>query len=183
MYRTILVHVDTEPDAAQRACLAADVARNFEASLIGITAALPRPPVETITAGVMDPSILELERDQTTEDFKVAEQQFRTLAADAGVGIEWRGVANFPTVALANAASAVDLVIVSPGLSGLFGNDYRKVNPGELIVSAGRPVLIAPSGTFGEPSAAAFSERRPVYVLQQQRQCCLKATIERSAVC
>ena len=147
MYRTILVHVDTEPGAAQRICLAADVACHFEANLIGIAAALPRPPVEAITAGVMDPGILELERNQITEDFKIAEQQFRTLAAETGVRIEWRAVANFPTLALANAASAADLVIVGPGSRGVMGNDYRVVNPGELIIRAGRPVLIAPSET------------------------------------
>ena len=144
MYRTILVHVDAEPAAAQRICLAADVARHFEANLIGITAALPRPPVEAITAGVMDPSILELERHQITEDFKIAEQRFRALSAEAGVRIEWRAVADFPTLALANAASAADLVIIGPQTGGLIGDDYRSVNPGELLIRAGRPVLIAP---------------------------------------
>ena len=146
MYRTILVHADTEPGAAQRICLAADVARHFEAKLIGVTAALQRPPVEALSAGVGDAGLLELELEQITEDFKIAEQQFRTLAGEAGVRIEWRAVANFPTLALANAASVADLVIVGPGRSHLMGNDYRKVNPGELIIRAGRPVLIAPSG-------------------------------------
>ena len=64
------------PVAAQRICLAADVARHFEANLIGITAALPRPPVEAIIRRCNgSPVILELERHQITEDFKIAEQQ------------------------------------------------------------------------------------------------------------
>lgn len=146
MYRTILVHVDAEPGATERIRLAAELARRFEAKLIGLAAALPRPPVEAITAGVMDPSILELERDQIAADFKLAEEQFRRLAAEAGMTIEWRVAANFPTLALAEAATAADLVIIGRSTSGLIGNDYRAVDPGDLVMRAGRPILIAPSG-------------------------------------
>lgn len=146
MYRTILVHVDAEPGAAERIGLAADLARRFEAKLIGLAAALPRPPVEAITAGVMDASILELERDQIAADFKLAEEQFRVLAEEAGTTVEWRAANNFPTFALAEAASAADLLVIGRSPSGLIGNDYRAVDPGDLIMRAGRPILIAPAG-------------------------------------
>ena len=149
MYRTILVHVDTEPGSAQRTCLAADVARHFQANLIGITAALPRPPVEALSAGIGAAGLMDLEREQITENFKTAERQFRTLAAESGVRIEWRAVANFPTFALASAASAADLVIIGPETSGLIRNDYWTVNPGELLIRAGRPLLIAPPEASG----------------------------------
>jgi nucleotide-binding universal stress UspA family protein len=149
MYKTILVHVDVEPDADERIRFATDVARRFAAKLIGLAAALPRPPVEAITAGVMDASILEIERDEIAADFKRAEEQFRAAAAAAGVATEWRAVDNFPTLALADAASAADLIIVGRPPSGLFGNDYRAVDPGDLVLQAGRPLLIAPAGLSG----------------------------------
>jgi len=149
MYRTILVHVDTEPGATARIRFAADLARRFGAKLIGLAAALPRPPVEAITAGVMDASILELDREQIAADFKLAEEQFRTLAGEPGMTVEWRAADNFPTFALADAASAADLVVVGRSRGGLFANDYRAVNPGDLVMRAGRPILIAPTGASG----------------------------------
>src|SRR5579871_642096 len=112
MYKSILVYVDAEPGAADRVRLAAGLARRYEAKLTGLAAALPRPPVEAITAGVMDANILELERDQIAADFKVAEAQFRTLAAEAAGTVDWLSVETFPTLALADAAGAADLLIV-----------------------------------------------------------------------
>jgi nucleotide-binding universal stress UspA family protein len=146
MYKTILVHVDAEPGATERIRLAADLARRFEAKLIGLAAALPRPPVEAITAGVMDASILEIERDQIAADFTVAEEQFRAFAAEPGMTVEWRAANNFPTFALAEAASAADLVVIGRPTGGLIANDYRAVDPGDLVMRAGRPILIAPTG-------------------------------------
>src|SRR5579871_5821689 len=111
MYKSILVYVDAEPGAADRVRLAAGLARRYEAKLTGLAAALPRPPVEAITAGVMDANILELERDQIAADFKAAEDHFRATVAETGVTAEWRTADNFPTLALAEAASAADLLI------------------------------------------------------------------------
>jgi nucleotide-binding universal stress UspA family protein len=146
MYRTIAVHVAAEPGAAARIRFAADLARRFDARLIGIAAALPRPPLEAITAGVMDATFLELELDQIAEEFKLVEQQFRTFAAEAGVKIEWRARGTFPTLALAGAASGADLLVVGRGLNGFRRDDYRTINPGDLVMRAGRAVLVAPSG-------------------------------------
>jgi nucleotide-binding universal stress UspA family protein len=146
MYRTILVHVDVEPGAAQRIRLAGEVAARFEARLIGMTAALPRPPVEALYAGIADAGIVGLERDQIAEDFKIAERQFRAIAAETGIKSEWRAVESMPTWAMANAAGAADLVIIGPERNGFLGDPYRMVNPGELLLQAGRAVVITPAG-------------------------------------
>jgi nucleotide-binding universal stress UspA family protein len=149
MYRSILVHVDAEAGARERIQFAADIARHFEAKLIGLAAALPRPPVEAITAGVMDANILKLEQDEIAGEFKTAEDHFRTATSGAGIVAEWRTADNFPTLALADAASAADLLIVGRRRSGLLANDYRTADPGDLIMRAGRPVLIAPASRSG----------------------------------
>src|SRR6516164_5398065 len=124
MYRTILVHVDVEPDAAQRIRFASELARGFEARLIGITAALPRPPLEALSAGVADAGLVGLEREQIADDFKVAEQQFSSIAAETGVKCEWRAVETLPTWAMADAASAADLVIIGPERRDFLGDGY-----------------------------------------------------------
>lgn len=115
--------------------------------MIGIAAALPRPPAEAITAGVLDASLIDLERDRINEDFKLAERQFRTLAGETGVKVGWRATTTFPTPALAEAAGAADLVIVGRAGHAVFADDYRTVDPGDLLMRAGRPILIAPPET------------------------------------
>jgi nucleotide-binding universal stress UspA family protein len=146
MYRTILVHVDAAPGAAERIRLAVELAQRFEAGLIGLAAALPRPPVEAITAGVMDASLLEVERDQIAADFRAEEAQFHALAGAAGLKREWRAADTFPAVALAEAASAADIVIIGRVHAGFAGDDYRTADPGDLVMRTGRPVLIVPPG-------------------------------------
>jgi nucleotide-binding universal stress UspA family protein len=145
MYRTILVHVDLQPGSTERIRLAADLARQFEAKLIGLTAALPRPPVEAITAGVMDASFVELERNEIRAEFVKAEQTFKAVTAEVPVEAEWRALETFPVVAMADSASAADLVVVGR-IAGHRDGDYRTVNVGELLIRAGRPVLVVPPG-------------------------------------
>jgi nucleotide-binding universal stress UspA family protein len=144
MYRTILVHVDLQPGSTERVRLAVDLARQFDAKLVGLSAALPRPPVEAITADVIDASLIALERDEIKNEFDTAEQQFIALTAGAVVA-QWLALENFPVIAIADTASAADLVIVGRN-PGAVGGEYRAVNVGELIIRAGRPVLVVPSG-------------------------------------
>ena len=164
MYRSILVHVAADPGATARIRLAADLARQFEATLIGLAAALPRPPAEAITAGVLDASLVALELEEINADFKTTEQLFRTLAAEAGVKVEWRAVRTFPTLALAAAASAADLLIVGRAGHAAFGNDYRTVDPGDLLIRAGRPIVIAP------PEASRLNARNVLVAWKSTRE-------------
>jgi nucleotide-binding universal stress UspA family protein len=145
MYRTILVHVDLQQGSAERVRLATDLARQFEAKLIGLTAALPRPPAEAIIAGVTDASLVEFERNEIGAEFVETEQMFRAVTAEAAVAAEWRALENFPVIAMVDSASAVDLVVIGPA-AGHADGGYRTINVGELLMQAGRPVLVAPLG-------------------------------------
>jgi nucleotide-binding universal stress UspA family protein len=145
MYRTLLVHVDLQQGSTERIRLAADLARQFEAKLIGLTAALARPPVEAMSAGVMDASLIELERNEIRAEFVKAEQTFKAVTAEVPVEAEWRALETFPVIAMADSASAADLVIVGRTARHADG-DYKTINVGELLIRAGRPVLVAPPG-------------------------------------
>jgi nucleotide-binding universal stress UspA family protein len=144
MYQTILVHVSTDPGAGSRIRYAVDLAHRFDAKLVGVAAVMPHASVAEITAGVADARFFRLECDRIAEHFKLAEQQFRRIAAHSGVDIEWRSLEQFPTIALATVACAADLVVISRGARGLVNDDHHLVDPGDLLMSAGRPVLISP---------------------------------------
>ena len=147
MYRNILVHA-ADAGAVSRVRLAADLARRFDAKLIGIGAILPR----------------DLGRDRTAEEFRLAEQQFRTAAAEYGVKVEWRRLETDPTHGLASAASAADLVVVGRVPAGLAEDDDRAVNPAGLLMRAGRPMLIAPA------DATAVAARNIVVAWKDNRE-------------
>jgi nucleotide-binding universal stress UspA family protein len=141
--------------------LAVDLARRFDAKLVGVSAALAHPPVEATTAGVTDGRD---RRNQIAEEFERAEKQFRTLVAEAGVKFEWRALETLPTLGLASAASSADLIVIGRAPVGVVEDEHRVVNPAGLLMRVGRPMLIAPSG------ASAVSARRIVVAWKDNRE-------------
>ena len=151
-YKTLVVHVDRA--AENRVMLAADLARRHDAVLIGVAAGMWQPPIALIgpNIGAMTSEIIEAGREQVEADLKVSAVLFEKLTSRKGIETEWRSRLDFPGNALTNAASAADLVIVGSMEEYTVGSEYRSVNPGDVLMSAGRPVLIAP-GAIGDLDA------------------------------
>jgi len=141
-YASILVHVEPPPAAETRIEAAVGLARDFEAHLIGLGAETlePYPTVEPLT-GFAVGEWLVLLQEQVNNDLQAAETAFRRAAA--GLDYEWRSAQDFPNRALARNARAADLVVASPPGPG---GGARSVDPVELVMSVGRPVLLAPRG-------------------------------------
>ena len=79
---------------------------------------------------------------------KLAEH-FRNLAGGAVPAVEWRGSFHFPREVIAAEARAADLVVIS---SHAVAEDvYKAFDPGTVLLSAGRPVLVVPDGVSGNP--------------------------------
>jgi hypothetical protein len=57
---------------------------------------------------------------------------------------EWRTAFESPTEFLASQARAADLLVI--GRDRVPGDLYRSVDPGAIVLKAGRPVLVAPTG-------------------------------------
>ena len=47
---------------------------------------------------------------------------------------------------MVHAATAADLLVVGSGKGKLLPDVYRSIDPGDLLMGAGRPVIVAPSG-------------------------------------
>jgi len=151
-YKTILVHVETGADSDRRVQLAADLAHQFEARLIGLAAGFPRPPMDYTGFG-FSPELVDMVRDQIKADLETAEAQFRSLTSGAGLNTEWRASFDFPTQEMVHAATAADLLVVGSAKGKLLPDVYRSIDPGDLLMGVGRPVMVAPSG------AAQLTER------------------------
>ena len=141
-FTSLLVHAEPGEAATRRVQVAARLARDLDARLIGLGA-------EAFDPGfTMDPFVgyaaaewVTLVQDQIAKNLTAAEAAFRRDAA--GADFEWRSVQDHPARALARAARAADLIVVSPKSRA---GATRAADPAEVIMTSGRPVLLVPEG-------------------------------------
>jgi nucleotide-binding universal stress UspA family protein len=144
IYRTIMVQLDIDAPATPRLTFAWDLARRFEADLIAFSAAdhrlvIPGDIDGTVTARVARAHVEEIE-----DRLSVLKSEFDNLTQDSNRA-SWRGMVGDPTQLLALHARAADLIVV--GSRDESDTDrLRTIDRGELIVSAGRPILFASEG-------------------------------------
>jgi len=141
-YATILVHAEPGLASSHRVEVAARLARELGAQLIGLGAetfdpALFSGPFTSFAAGEW----VNLVQEEVTNNLAGAEAAFRRDAA--GAEISWRKVQDHPHRALTNTAHAADLIVASPRGAR---NTMQAADPADVVMSAGRPVLIVPEG-------------------------------------
>ena len=140
-YASLMVHVDVDSDLSGRARLAADLADRFRARLIGVAGWAPMS--------------LFLDEEETPEPTRPVLQDMQALLDQKGNEfraafgtpdrhVEWRSALALPTDVVAREARAADLVVVGNGRE--IGSPFRVLDPGALVLKAGRPVLVVPSG-------------------------------------
>ena len=136
-----MVHVDADNDLSGRVGIAADLANRFQAHLIGVAGWAPMS-VFLAEAAMTDsePTVPELQDMKSLLDLKG--KQFRNVVG-LGPRVEWRSILDFPTEAVAREARAADLVII--GSAREDRDPFRALDPGSLLLKAGRPVLVVPT--------------------------------------
>jgi nucleotide-binding universal stress UspA family protein len=142
-FATLMVHVDVDGELGGRVQVAADLADRFEAHLIGIAGWAPMAlflDEETLTKPA--PGDPHLQDTQTLLDQKG--KQFCTAVGTGGRRVEWRSFLELPTEAVAREARAADLVII--GNERENRDPFRALDPGSVILKAGRPILTVPKG-------------------------------------
>ncbi|CAN7634430.1 hypothetical protein [Mesorhizobium caraganae] len=90
-------------------------------------------------------------RDDIQKRFKDLHAEFDSLVAGS-VATEWRNTRDNPNHALVATSRIADLIITSASQGASTGDSYRTVDPGSLVLRAGRPLLIASSGAEHAPS-------------------------------
>jgi nucleotide-binding universal stress UspA family protein len=141
-YVTFMVHVDLDGELNGRVSIAADLAERFRAHLIGITGWAPMSVflAEEALAGPAT-NVPDLQDMKARLDLKG--KQFRAAVGKGGRKVEWRFELDFPTEVVAREARAADLVII--GNERENRDPFRALDPGSLLLKAGRPVLVVPT--------------------------------------
>lgn len=143
-YKSLLVHADPDPDEAARLWCASDLADEFGATVIGL-GAQTLAPLGVSTGGGYEASEaawIAAQREQISANLKVAEANFRNVIG--GRPNEWRTSWAAPTDAMARMARGADLIVAGGQSARVDSN--RSVDVGQLITTAGRPVLLCPVG-------------------------------------
>ena len=140
-FATMMVHVDVARDCEQRVQLALALAHRFEATLIGV-AGLPLHPSFAAGGIVLyhEPSedhcrAVGARLDEMGRRFRAKGQHLKQ--------IEWRAALELPYELVSREARAADLIIVGTQHGG--GSVHELVDPGAILLRAGRPLLVAPA--------------------------------------
>lgn len=127
--------------------LAADLAARLEVSrVIGISA---RRPIQVYgNPEVYVPPELVTDREQVERELETAEKEFRSTLEGKVTAVEWRStVVTYGSIAdyVAEQMRAADLLVTAAHEGGALLDGSRYVNVTDLVLRAGRPVLIAGS--------------------------------------
>lgn len=139
----IMVSVDFDQASKARINLAAKLAVQFKALLIGVAGwPLLKHGRENVSETAL-PSIESVEC--AAKELESLREKFRKIAGEITDRVEWRSSMNFPRDVIATEARAADLIVV--GQSFLSGDIYHTYDPATIILAAGRPVLVVPQQT------------------------------------
>lgn len=142
-FSTMMVHLDLRQ--SNEACLriAADLAEQFNAKLIGIAAASLQS--KCYGEGASAETLIEWQHSEITKRLADAEERFRYSAKQRAREIEWRSAMAPSEDYVPREARAADLVITGANHGGLPADPFAGLDPGDLVMKAGRPVLIVPA--------------------------------------
>jgi len=138
----ILVSVDLDVPSPDRIRLAAGLAHHFEATLTG--AAAHKVPVPFLVHDAYDARIHEKKNERRVSEILGQASEVFARNADDGIRTDWRSAFSEPVTHLVEQARAADLVVVGRRDPDDDNTANLGVAPGQVVMEAGRPVLIVP---------------------------------------
>lgn len=141
-YATVMVSLAL--DQSNEACLeaAGQIAERFEAGIVGIAASQFSPPLY-FTSGELAQDLIDEGRASIKKRIAELEAQFHGAMKNRASHVEWRSAIDFPARYILREARCAD-IIVSGTDRGAFSDPLLQASPKDLVMQAGRPMLIVP---------------------------------------
>ena len=141
-YKTVMVSLAL--DRPNDACLAVagDIAERFGARVIGIAASDIRPPLYFADGGHAQ-KLLDDEAIAVRTRLSELEAEFRASVQKRAKSVEWRSAQALPVPYIAQQARRADLLVVG-ARSETFVDPCVAADPGDLLMQAGRPIIVVP---------------------------------------
>jgi len=141
-YATVMVSLALDESNEARLEAAGQIAERFDSGIVGIAAAQFSPPVY-FTSGEQAQNLIDQGQALIKKRMSELEVQFREATKNRAKYVEWRCAIDFPARYILQEARCAD-IIVSGGQSNAFSDPFALASPKDLVMQAGRPLLIAP---------------------------------------
>ncbi|PPQ36092.1 universal stress protein [Rhodopila globiformis] len=144
-YATVMVNLEIGCSNTGVMNAAAALAERFGAGVVGIAACHPMPII--YTDGYYVPQeLIQQDRSQIDRDMQAAEAEFRDALQGRARTVAWRSAVTMDPLAgyIANEARCAD-VVVTAASADTPSDLTRRVNPSDLLMQMGRPVLVVPA--------------------------------------
>ena len=155
-YKTVMVGLTLGQPNDARLEVAAQLAERFDARVIGAAAAEFSPPLY-FTEGEPAQRLIDQGRVAVKNRLEELESAFRAAMQNRALEVEWRCAEDFPTRFIVRQARACDIIVVGEGSRGGLADPFVQVNPSDLVMQVGRPLLVV-------PDACAWLDLRSVLV-------------------
>jgi nucleotide-binding universal stress UspA family protein len=137
-----MVYVEADETPEQRVCLAASLADQFSATLIGVSSLAIPPPI--VADGMVMDELTEVDIELMKVKLADKGNWFRRIAGNNHRKLEWRTALDFPARFVTREARSADLIVI--GRVKASGGSHKALDPGEAILKMGRPTLVVPEG-------------------------------------
>ena len=141
-YATVMVSLALDESNEARLEAAGQIAERFDSGIVGIAAAQFSPPVY-FTSGEQAQNLIDQGQALIKKRMSELEVQFREATKNRAKYVEWRCAIDFPARYILQEARCAD-VIVSGRQSNALSDPFALASPKDLVMQAGRPLLIAP---------------------------------------
>ena len=130
-----------------RLIVARELADRFDALVIGAAACNPQP--QASFEGLYPVDVVQVDRTYAKERLDAAEAEFRQGFAGRENRIEWRSAFASPVTYLTRLCRAADVAIIGAAAPEILSDPNWRLDPGELVMQAGGPVLVVPEESVG----------------------------------
>nr|WP_294529851.1 universal stress protein [uncultured Rhodopila sp.] len=163
-YSTVMVNLELGCSNAGVMAAAGDLAERFGSSVVGITACR-RMPVSAMDGEYVPDEWVGHDCGQHACEVRTAEAEFRDSLHGRAKTISWRSKMISEPLAdyLGDEARCADIVVTAAS-ADTPSDLTRRVNPGDLLLAMGRPVLVVPS------AAVPLNLDRAVVAWKESRQ-------------
>ncbi len=142
-YETVMVGMALGQPNEARLEIAGQLAERFGATVIGVAAAEFSPPLY-FTSGESAQKLVDQGWAAIENRLAELEGEFRAAMQHRATGVEWRCAETFPTRHIVQQARACDIIVVGAGPRNALGDPFVQINPSDLVMQAGRPLLVVP---------------------------------------
>jgi nucleotide-binding universal stress UspA family protein len=146
-YASLLMHMAPGEEAEGRLRIACELAARFDATLIGIDAAMFEIPVLDPTGyAAIDAEMIAFERQSLEAEFEESARKFHAAAGAKNLRTKWYSGLEFPADVICHHARAADLLVIGGGATASTVAPQHAADAGDILMQAGRPVIVVPPG-------------------------------------